>query len=184
MSENQFAKVLQRAREGDEEAQTQLYFEYGPHIRRVIKHRLRDMKIGWAVAPDDVFDSVFVRLWQQGSKLNVQDAEHLLKYLSKAARNKIQEVLRKMARVKTSADEPPGESLAKNATDESEDLEFSEELARVCETLTGRERLVCLLRNSGHTWSEIGLRLHISSEAARKAHDRSETRIREELLET
>jgi len=180
--DNDFTRLLQRAREGDEFAQTQLYCEYVPHVRRVIRHRLRDLRIDWAVEPDDVFDSVFVGLWKPGALRDIRDARHFLNYLEKAARNKAQHVLRKMARARLSVTDVPAHRVRRHVETEREGIEFDDELTSACAKLTGRERLICILRNGGHTWEEIGSRLRINPDAARKTHARAEARIRSVIL--
>lgn len=61
-TENSFRLLWDRARSGDRDAQAELYLEFGPHLRRIIRLKLRDLKLEWAVEPDDIFDSFFIRI--------------------------------------------------------------------------------------------------------------------------
>ena len=182
MSDNEFTRLLRRARAGDESAQTQIYLEFGPLVRRVIRRRLRDLKIDRAVEPDDVFDSVFVGLWKPGALRDIQDAQHFMNYVDKTARHKAQQIPRNLVRVPRCGSEVLSGVDNRIAESELDGVEFNEELTRACAMLSGRERLICLLHNSGYTWEDIGSRLRINPDAARMTHARAEARIRSESL--
>ncbi|MDA1051702.1 MAG: sigma-70 family RNA polymerase sigma factor [Planctomycetota bacterium] len=183
--DNPFCKLWKRARSGDRDAQADLYLEYGPHLRRVIRLKLRDLKIEWAVEPDDVLDSFFIRLYNGGAKISFNDALHSTNYCEQALRNKCVQVLRRVIpRLATSIEDCPPELLADpHATTDEGTLEWDERLEQAYSRLTHREREICWLELEGLTWEEIGARLNISPAAVKKAHQRATDRVRDEILD-
>lgn len=181
--ENSFAQLWDRARGGDRDAQAELYLEYGPHLRRVIRLKLRDLKIDWAVEPDDILDSFFIRLCGDRTKTTIRDALHFTNYCEQALRNKCITVLRRMIpRLADPTDDLPSELFRAYADETLDRMEWSEQLANAYAQLTHRERIVCWLVLGGHTWDEISERLNTSVDAARKMHRRAEQRVRDRML--
>jgi RNA polymerase sigma factor (sigma-70 family) len=184
MSENRsFSHLWNRARSGDRDAQAKLYIEYGPHLRRIIRLRLSDLKIDWAVESHDILNSFFVRLFAD-TQISIHDALHFTNYCERALRNKCVTALRSIARrTATSIDDCASEALwDRRATTADGKLDWDEQLACAYSRLTDREQLVCLLAAEGKSWCEIGQRLKVSANAARMVHQRAEARVRREVL--
>lgn len=129
-NESSFRDLWDLAQSGDQDAQAGLYLEYGPHLRRVIRHKLRDLRVTWATEPDDVLDSFFIRLFKGGCKIRLQDALHFTNYCEKALRNKCLQILRSNdSRMKASLDVCPASLLEEpNSNSSSVEMSWAEEL--------------------------------------------------------
>lgn len=182
--ENPFRQLLRRALDGDRDAQAELYIEYGPHMRRVIKMKLRDLRIEWAVDPEDVFDSFFIRLIRDGTLKGIEDAYHFTNYVEKSVRNKSQQILRKVIRRKAiGLDQFPSDMFEDfHAQEDVEACAWEEQLEQAYSRLGHHERMICWLAGGGQTWQQIGARLNLSPDAARMIHRRAEARTRSEFL--
>ena len=181
--ENSFQLLWERARGGDRDAQAELYLEFGPHLRRIIRLKLRDLNLEWAVEPDDILDSFFIRLCGGRAKISIRDALHFTNYCEQALRNKCVTVLRWIIpRLADPSDDFPIEVFGVYQDDQLANMEWSEQLAKAYAQLTHRERIVCWLVLGDHDWDEIGSRLNISAAAARKVHQRAEAHVRAALL--
>ena len=179
-----FQELWERARSGDRDAQADLYLEYGPHLRRVTQMKLRDLKIHWAVELDDLLDSFFIRLYNGGPKISINDALHFTNYCEQALRNKCIRVLRSVIRrTATRIEDCPPELFEDfRARADIERMGWEEQLDVAYSRLTHRERVICWLALGGHTWDEIGQRVNASAAAVKKAHQRATGRVREEVL--
>jgi RNA polymerase sigma factor (sigma-70 family) len=179
-----FLDLWERARHGDRNAQADLYLEYGPHLRRIIRLKLNDLRIAWAVDTHDVLDSFFIRLCRGGDKITIEDALHFTNYCEKALRHKCHQILRSIIRRSTvRIEDCPPEAFDDPHTDTGFDrMVWAEELDAAYSRLTQRDRTICWLASEGVAWSDIGNRLNISAAAARKAFQRAEERVRGEVL--
>lgn len=183
--ENSFRELWDRALGGDKDAQAELYLEYGPHLRRIIRMKLRDLKIEWAVEPDDLLHSFFIRLYNGSAKISINDALHFTNYCEQALRNKCVRVLRSLIpRLATRIEDCPPEMLEDfHAAADIGQIGWDEELEAAYSRLTDRERVICWLELEGFTWEEIGQRLQASAASVKKAHQRAEARVRDERLD-
>lgn len=178
----EFDAMLERALNGDVEAQTEIYLEFGSYMRRVIRLKLKRMRIAWAVEPDDVFDSAFAKIFLSGRSFGRFDnALHFLNYLEKAAQNRVLQILRNVMQEKASVSKTPVQDVAQGDA-QLEEIVWREHLEAALATLTEREQRICQLFLQDLTWDEIGEVMDLSADAARKTHHRAETRIRSQLL--
>ncbi|MDA1055634.1 MAG: sigma-70 family RNA polymerase sigma factor [Planctomycetota bacterium] len=176
--------MFERALDGDRDAQADLWVEYGDQMRRCIQIRLRQLKIAWAVEPNDVFGSFFVRIIEGRVKRRFASPEHFVNYCESALRNRCLRTLRSVIlRMATNiADCPPELFDDPSATDDLESFSWHEQLENAYAQLTHLERVVCFYRIDGQTWQEIGERLGKSADAARKIHQRAAERLGSEIL--
>lgn len=178
--DNDFTRLLARARQGDQEAIGLIYEQYTSPVKLVIRRRLRTSQIGSLTTADDVFDSVFRQLLKPGGFDAIQDAKHLHNYLAKAVDHKAIEVLRRLTkgqqRVLTQA-------LANEDKEDKSsdlflsDLEQREELEHIYSLLLPYERLLCMLRRASYRWDEIADRLNLTPTVARQAFRRAISRV-------
>jgi RNA polymerase sigma factor (sigma-70 family) len=179
---NDFTRLLERARQGDQEAIGLIYEQYTSPVKFVIRRRLRKSQIDSLTTADDAFDSVFRQLLKPGAFDEIQDAEHLQNYLAKAVDHKAIEVLRRMTRGQqqvltqaTTNDDVEDESSAAMLND----LEQREELERIYSFLLPHERLLCTLRRGHYRWDEIAHRLNTTPTAARQVFSRAISRVKQ-----
>jgi DNA-directed RNA polymerase specialized sigma24 family protein len=173
-----FQQLLNRLRVGDNSAAGQLYVEYAPHLRLVIKRRLVQRGLQWATEPDDVLDSVFRTLFCHGSLSPVENEQHLVQLLEQAVDRYTLRVLRKLtAGCRDFRRE--SHDLVVTAPPSHNPCEDGDLLGTAWDSLSAKERLICTLHRADYSWDEIGERLAMTAAAARKAFQRTEARVRE-----
>lgn len=179
-----FRELFERALDGDRDAAGDLWIEYGDHMRRSIAFRLRKLKIAWAVEPDDVFDSFFVRILEGRVKVCFASPEHFVNDCESALHNECLRTLRSVIlRMATNiADCPPDLFDDPSATGDLGSFTWNEQLESAYTQLTNLERVVCYYRMDGQTWHEIGERMGKSPDAVRMVHGGAAERLSSEIL--
>lgn len=177
--ENSFRELFQRAVDGDRDAQADLYLEYGKDMRRWIEIKLRRMKIAWAVEPDDVLDSFFVRIIAGRVTARFNNPRHFAMYCEKSLLNKCRQTLRSviLRRAKNIAECPSELFEDEGAANDLESFSWDERLEEAYSMLSQLERVICFYRLDDYSWEEIGRRLGKSTDAVRKVHQRAAERL-------
>jgi RNA polymerase sigma-70 factor (ECF subfamily) len=187
MSEQSFAELLGRIRQGDEQAAAEVVRLYEPIIRRAIRYRLSNAQMRHALDSMDICQSVlasfFIRAASGQYQLN--QPEDLLKLLTAMARNKLKAHVRRQhaqrrdqRRVDAGAD--PHTVAGRDGT-ASQKLAARELLQEVHRRLSAEERQLVEWRQEGLEWEAIAARLGASPEALRKKLSRALERVAGEL---
>jgi RNA polymerase sigma factor (sigma-70 family) len=184
-------ELLDGIRAGDEAAAAEFFRTYEPHVRRVVRGRLRAG--AGATAARRVSDSsdlcqVVLASFMVGSALGryeINDSEAARKLLARIAMNKVIDLRRRPdVRVPASPVASPGvdgiEPLATCSSPASQ-VALRELIEKAEALLSQSERQIAQLRKRGLSWNEVGRMLGKSAEAARKTLERAAERIMKTL---
>jgi RNA polymerase sigma-70 factor (ECF subfamily) len=183
-----FAEFIRRIRAGDGEAAEELVRRYEPIIRREVRVRLTDTRLGRVFDSMDVCQSVlrsfFVRT--AAGQYDLEDPAQLVGLLVTMARRKLASEARKERRQKrdnrriASNDEALDAAAAGEASP-SRVAADRDLLAAVRERLTEDERQLAELRGQGYTWEAIAERVGGNAQARRVQLARALDRVAREL---
>jgi len=179
--------LLRRIRAGDQAAAAEFFRTYEPHVRRVVRARMRIDRLRRVSDSSDlcqaVLASFLIRAAVGGYVLAGSGALKAL--LARVAGNKVADLARKpefQREIFPLAG--PGERgidpIALEAGPSSQ-LAFTELLEKAKSRLTESEQRIAELRQQGRRWAEIGAELGETADAVRKRLDRALKRITEEL---
>ena len=84
--QDHFRELLDRLQDGDVTAAEELVDRYGPHICRAIRRRFRSRKMRILYSTEDCLQSVFA---QMDRIAKLESPEHLMRYLTRVACNKL-----------------------------------------------------------------------------------------------
>jgi RNA polymerase sigma-70 factor (ECF subfamily) len=186
-SEAGLPNLLERFRSGEPGAARELVDAYEPHLRRIIRLRIRDSRLRRLFDSADICQSVLANFFTRLAlgQFELETPAQLVRLLEVMARNKVAtearkcQVTRRDARDIDDAAEllnsaAPGPSLTEQVA--------SRELAKmVSMRLTEDERRLSDLRIAGFEWSEIAAREGGSAESLRKRLERALDRVSREL---
>ncbi len=180
-AEMSFQELLEQARAGDQDAMTALVRTYEPHVRRFVRVRLYNAEHRRAVDSEDICQSVMKSLLKPAAlmRYRLETPEDLLKLLSRMARNKVIDWIRKN---RPDRPPPPSPQPPPSPSKVLSDKELTQ-LAR--QHLTAEELAVWDLQEQGLTWEAIAKQVGgngESGESVRKKQERAFRRIREIML--
>ena len=98
-SVNEFQALLQRVRDGSQDAVQELVDEYGPHVLRVVRRKL-NKKLRSKFDSIDFVQDVWKSFFTDPQHLDFQRPEELLAFLVNMARNKVIEEFRQRLQTK------------------------------------------------------------------------------------
>jgi RNA polymerase sigma factor (sigma-70 family) len=181
-------ELIRRVRAGDQDAAAELVKRYEPAIRRAVRFRLADARLGTLLDSMDICQSVlgsfFVRVATGQYKL--ETPEQLMKLLTTMARNKLisqarkQHAQRRDTRRIASTDQNEGRFISASESP-SNQVAVRDLLQEVQRRLSPEERRILELRNEGQDWASIASELGGSAEALRRRLSRALDRIAEQL---
>jgi RNA polymerase sigma-70 factor (ECF subfamily) len=183
-----FAEFVVRIRAGDAQAAAELVRKYEPLIRREVRLKLEDRRLGRLFDSMDVCQSVlksfFVRT--AAGQYDLDDPSELMRLLVAMARNKLASAARREHRQKrdqrratAAADDLIG--LAGSERTPSAIVANRELLGEVRRRLTDDERALADLRGQGLNWEEIAVRVGGTAQARRVQFSRAIDRVACEL---
>ena len=169
-----FSELIERVKNGNEQAASQLVKEFEPVIRRELRFRLRDSRARFELDSMDISQSVlgnfFVRVATR--QYDLKEQGDLVKLLVTMTRNKVAENLRARHRQRRDSRRTvqgvEGMALATADPTPSRVLAGKEILQLVRQNLSGEERRLVDLRCQGLSWEEIAHSLGGSADARRK----------------
>lgn len=188
MTENGFAELIDRLRDGDQQAATDLVRDFEPEIRRFIRFRLTDSSLRRAVDSLDICQSVMARFFVQLSagNLELNDPIQLRTLLITMARNKLYDKIRR-----EQADRRDyrrlagdGEVLEGVAADQEtpSQIAIGDELVQIVRShLTAEEQYLIDQKLSGREWADLAAELGVTAEALRKRATRAMDRAAQAL---
>ncbi len=186
-SEPGLKELVERFRAGDADAAGELVEAYEPHLRRIIRLRIRDSRLRRLFDSADICQSVLANFFARLSlgQYDLESPGQLVRLLEMMARNKVAsqarkaQVTRRDEREIDGGDERvspvvPGPSF-------TEQVAWSELVQIVRSRLSDSERQLSDLRAAGYEWSEIATRVGGTAEGTRKRLERAFDRVAREL---
>lgn len=170
-----FQNLIQRIRSGDDQAATDLVRRYEPLIRREVRLRLEDRRLGRLFDSMDVCQSVLGSFFVRAAlgEYDLEAPEQLVGLLAKMARNKLASSARKATRQRRDHRRQAGgndevlEGVAGVDPSPSEQVSARELLDRFRQHLSAEELELADLRAEGLSWDEIAARLGGKAQARR-----------------
>lgn len=180
----EFRDLLQRVREGDEDAAWELIDLYGPHIFRVVRRRLNS-RIRSKFDSADFVQAVWASFFTSRAEiLSFKEPEELIGFLAQMARNKVVcEVRRRMQylRYNVIQEQPlddsvlPAPTAIGNQPSPSQVAVAREKWERLLTTSPPIWREILEMRYRGAKYDEIALKVGM--------HERSVRKIIDQMLE-
>ncbi len=181
-------ELLRRVRAGDQDAAAVLVKRYEPAIRRAVRFRLADARLGSALDSMDICQSVlgsfFIRV--ANGQYTLENPAQLLKLLTTMARNKLISQARKQhaqcrdSRRITSKDQDDGQFVSARPGP-SKQAAMRDLLQEVQRRLSSEERRILELKHEGRDWASIASELQGSAEALRRKLSRALGRVAAQL---
>jgi RNA polymerase sigma-70 factor (ECF subfamily) len=183
-----FDELIRRVRAGDQDAATDLVRRYEPYIRRAVRFRLADARLGTLLDSMDICQSVLASFFVRAAsgQYELKTPAQLLKLLTVMARNKLNSQARKQhaqrrdSRRVTSGNPDAGQFVAADASPSTE-VAVRDLLQEVHRRLSADERRLLELRNQGCDWATIAGELGGGAEALRRKLARALDRVAEQL---
>jgi RNA polymerase sigma-70 factor (ECF subfamily) len=179
-----FRDLIYRVRAGEQHAAAELVRRYEPAVRRVVRLRLANDRLGRLLDSMDICQSVLASFFVRAAlgQYQLDTPEQLLKLLAAMARNKLIDQSRKR-RAEQGAhspgrDAPPAvEEVADATASPSHQAAARDLLERFRAHLSEDERLLADRRALGREWADIAAELGGSPEALRKKLTRAISRV-------
>ena len=184
-----FEQLIQRVRQGDDDAARDLVHRYEPEVRRFIHFRLTTPSLRRFVDSLDICQSVMANffVYLDKGELELDNPEQLRRLLITMARNKLHDHARKMKAARRDARrlQAGGDGHLKNVADPIDSPSqqiMAEELVEALRNRLSEDELYLVdQRFSGRSWQELAADLKTSAEALRKRMTRAIDRAAEEL---
>lgn len=186
--ENAFRILIARIRSGDQQAATELVREYEPAIRRAIRVRLTDARLGRVLDSMDICQSVLANFFVRtaAGQIDLAEPAQLLKLLVTMARNKFLDHLRhyqaeRRDQRRIDKTSPSQLNVAAAAPSPSRIIAGQELLQQVKQRLSPENRYLVEQRALGREWAEVAAEMGVSPEALRKQLSRALNRLMKEM---
>ena len=183
-----FEELIRRVRAWDQEAAAELVRRYEPAIRRAVRIRLANARLGNLFDSMDICQSVlrsfFVRA--ASSQYNLETPEQVLKLLTAMARNKLASQARKQHSLRrdnrrASAIGDDASRLVAAGDSPSATIVVRDLQEEVRRRLAPDEWRLLELKNQGHDWAAIAAQVGGAAETLRKKLARAIDRVVDEL---
>ena len=186
-SEPGLPALLGRFRAGDSDAARELVEAYEPHLRRIIRLRIRDSRLRRLFDSSDICQSVLANFFARLSlgQFDLESPAQLMGLLEAMARNMIATQARKAQVTRRDEREIGGDDESTSPVvpgpSPTEQVAWRELVDIVRSRLSSDERKLSDLRAGGHDWTEIAATVGGTAEAARKRLERAFDRVAREL---
>jgi RNA polymerase sigma factor (sigma-70 family) len=185
----EIAALMERIREGSQDAVRELLDQYGSHLIRVIRRRL-SQRLRSQFDSQDFVQSVWASFFAVPLEgYHFDSPEALLAYLTDIACNKVYDAAREqlaaqkrdMARVHAFDDSttPPADALPGRQPTPSQLLIAEEEWRRLLLGLPTHHKHMLVLLREGHTHQEVARRLGLNEKTVRRVLERALDRIKQ-----
>jgi RNA polymerase sigma-70 factor (ECF subfamily) len=184
-----FQDLIRRVRRGEEAAAAELVRTYEPEIRRAVRIRLTDPRLGRLFDSMDICQSVLANFFVRvaAGQFDLDQPEQLLKLLVTMARNKLKDQARKHRsdrrdNRRLQAGSPDVlEGVADTGPSPSRIVAGQEMLREVRRQLSDEERFLADQRALGREWADIAAERHERPDALRKRLARAIDRVARQL---
>ena len=183
-----FDELIRRVRAGDQDAAAELVQRYEPTIRRAVRFRLTDARLGRVLDSMDICQSVFASFFVRtaAGQFDIDQPKQLMKLLVAIAHNKLAKQVQSQQRHRRDyrrvqdgkVDE--GQFVADDGSP-SQIVAGQELLLKADRLLSEDELKLRELRKEGLDWAAIAEQLGSSPEALRKKLARAMDRVAHEL---
>jgi RNA polymerase sigma-70 factor (ECF subfamily) len=186
MSEDQeFLQLLQRVRQGEPEAATELVHRYEPEIRRAVRIRLTDPRLRQVLDSMDVCQSVLANFFMRAAagQFDLKEPQELLRLLATMAHNKVVDLARRQkAKRRDRRRIEPGQVdaidvVADSAASPSRIVAGRDLLDEVRRRLSNDERYLADQRALGRDWPDLAAELGGTADGHRKKLIRALDRV-------
>ncbi len=183
-----FQLLIQRVRDGDQDAAAELVYRFGPQIRRVARFELAAARLRRIFDSVDVWDSVLAAFFVRAAsgQFEIDTPEQLLALLGTMVRNRVRNHVEHEQAAKRDR-----RRLADRAVDVADPMsrdptpsrlvanrELLEEFFR---RLPEEERTVAQRRATGASWEQISKELGCPVDTLRKRLTRASDRVAQQL---
>jgi RNA polymerase sigma-70 factor (ECF subfamily) len=183
-----FDELIRRVRAWDQEAAAELVSRYEPAIRRAVRVRLANARLGNLLDSMDICQSVLRSFFVRAAscQYDLETPEQVLKLLTAMARNKLasqgrkQHALRRDNR-RASAIGDAASHLVTSGDSPSAAIVVRDMQEQIRRRLAPDEWQLLELRNQGHEWAEIAAGVGGVAESLRKKLGRAIDRVVDEL---
>jgi RNA polymerase sigma-70 factor (ECF subfamily) len=179
-----FGELIDRVRRRDGEAAAAIARRYEPHVRRVVRIRLGDLRLRHLVDAQDVCQSVLASFFVRAAlgQYQLDTPEQLLRLLAAMARNKVVDQARKRhaeCQLTQSIESAGGAAggLAAPGDSPSQQAAWRELTQKARDALSQKERRLADLRVQDCPWAEIAAELRESPDALRMQLARAVSRV-------
>jgi RNA polymerase sigma-70 factor (ECF subfamily) len=183
-----FQDLIRRVRRAEEAAAAELVRTYEPEIRRAVRIRLTDPRLGRLLDSMDICQSVLANFFVRvaAGQFDLDQPEQLLKLLVTMARNKLKDQARKhraerrdQRRLQDGS--PALEAVADGGPTPSGIVAGQEILQEMRKQLSDEERFLADQRALGREWADIAAERHEQPDALRKRLARAVDRVARQL---
>jgi RNA polymerase sigma factor (sigma-70 family) len=188
LADTSFDDLLRRVRAGDQQAAAELVRHYEPTVRRVVRFRLVDARLGSVLDSMDICQSVMASFFVRAAsgQYEIQEPGDLVKLLVTMAKNKLAGQARKERagrrdNRRIASTRPDNVEVPSPERSPSENVAAEEILEQVRLRLSPEERQLVEMRNEGHDWAAIADKLGETPQVLRKRLSRALDRITQEL---
>ena len=188
-NDESFQELIRRVRRGEEEAAAELVRTYEPEIRRAVRVRLSDPRLGRLLDSMDICQSVLANFFVRvaAGQFDLDEPVQLLKLLVTMARNKLRDQARRHragrrdSRRNQAGDPLVLEAVADLHASPSRVVAGQDLLREVRRQLTDDERFLADQRALGRPWADIAAERREPAEALRKRLARAIDRVGKQL---
>lgn len=185
----EFLELINRLRQGDEQAAYQLVQSYESVIRIAIRARLRDPVYNRVFDSMDICQSVMASFFPRAvlGQYHFDEPKQLVNLLIRMAQSKLSNQVRRHRAQRRdvkrdiSHDDSRAEEVVDGKAPASQIIQARELLASIKHLLTPEEQLMVDMRRKGFRWDEIAEKLGGTPEARRKQFQRFMEVISKEL---
>jgi RNA polymerase sigma-70 factor (ECF subfamily) len=183
-----FDELIRKVRTGEQEAAAELVRRYEPAIRRAVRFRLGNARLGAMFDSMDICQSVLASFFIRAAsgQYDLETPERVLGLLVAMARNKLASQARRQAAQRRGGHQYTAtgrdqEQFAAPHAGPSREVAARDLLNELRNRLSTDERALLDLRNDGHDWPAIATQVGGSSDALRKKLARAVDRVAEQL---
>jgi RNA polymerase sigma factor (sigma-70 family) len=183
-----FDELIQRMRDGDQDAAAELVKLYEPEIRRAVRYRLADARLGNLLDSMDICQSVLKSFFVRAAagQYDLKTPEQVLALLATMARNKLISQARKHQaqrrdRRRAASGGMHEVGLIDPGASPSGEVAARDLLDEIRRRLSPDERQIMDLRNEGRDWAAVATQVGGSADSVRIKLSRGLDRVAEQL---
>jgi RNA polymerase sigma factor (sigma-70 family) len=185
----EFTDLIRRVRGGEETAAAELVRTYEPEIRRAVRIRLTDPRLGRLFDSMDICQSVLANFFIRAAagQFDLKRPDQLLKLLVTMARNKLRDQARRQRAERRDhrrlehGQTAALEAVADRGASPSRVVAGQELLQKLRRQLSAEERYLAEQRALGREWADIAAERGEGPEALRKRLARALDRVARQL---
>lgn len=184
----QFAEFIRRIRTGDDLAAEELVQQFEPIIRRELRLKMTDRRMGRAIDSVDICQSIWSSFFLRtaAGQYDLETPKQLINLLMSMTNNKLASQARRQHREKRDVNRLDAGGQVEYLSDQRQEtpsgIVSGKELLSIIENgLSDEERQITELRRLGHSWAEVAERLGGNAQARRMQMDRAADRVASQI---